>query len=181
MDFTVLTHDMVVNAAIRVNRNAALPSDVSFYRVLDTRGAVQDPISGKILLPNGPGYRDAALHDANTVDALTNRTTENGLSSSRDISLKEQNLLAPALHVHGQHYLAFAAANSKAKSHFLMLGNNVLSFEANELDSTAKFSGQKRPLLDGNISDGVEGLNQSADADFNDLIVTLNFSLNGLI
>ena len=62
-----------------------------------------------------------------------------------------------------------------------MLGNNVLSFEANELDSTAKFLGQRRPLLDGNISDGVEGLNQGADADFNDLIVTLNFSLNGLI
>ena len=144
MDFAGLTHDMVVNAAIRVNRNAALPSDVSFYRVLDTRGAVQDPISGKILLPNGPGYRDAALHDANTVDALTNRTTENGLSSSRDISLKEQNLLAPALHVHGQHYLAFAAANSKAKSHFRMLGNNVFSLKPT--NSTPQPNSQARDV-----------------------------------
>ena len=47
MDFTGLTRDMVVNAAIDVNRNAALHSEVGFYRVLDTNGAVQDPISGE--------------------------------------------------------------------------------------------------------------------------------------
>ena len=90
-------------------------------------------------------------------------------------------MLAPVLHVNGQHYFAFAAANPNVQSHVRMLGNNVFGFEASELDTMANFTSKGRPLLDGDSSDGVEGLNQSADSDFNDLIVTLNFSLQQMI
>ena len=172
LDFTGLARDMGVNAAIEVSRDAALQSDASFYRVLDTNGAVQDPISGEILLPNDPGYKDAALHQANKVDALNKLTTENGLSSSFEVSLQEQSLLAPVLHLHGQHYFAFADANPHARSHIRMLGNNIFGFEATRLDT---------PLLNGKNINEVAGLDPNDNADYNDLIVALNFSVKGLI
>lgn len=90
-------------------------------------------------------------------------------------------LLSPVLHVDGQHYFAIAAANPNANSHVRMLSNNVFGFEAGELDSTANFTNQGRPLPAGNSSDGVEGINQSTDSDLLDLIVTVNFSQQQMI
>ena len=90
-------------------------------------------------------------------------------------------LLSPVLHVDGQHYVALAAANPNGNSHVRMLGNNVFSVEAGELDSTENFTSQGRLLTTGNSSDGVEGINQNSDSDFNNLIVTVNFSLQQMI
>ena len=85
------------------------------------------------------------------------------------------------LHVDGQHYVALAAANPNGNSHVRMLGNNVFSVEAGELDSTENFTSQGRLLTTDNSSDGVESINQNSDSDFNDLIVTVNFSLQQMI
>ena len=90
-------------------------------------------------------------------------------------------LLSPVLHVDGEHYFALAAANPNANSHVRMLGKNVFGFEAGELDSTANFTNQGRPLPAGNSSNGVEGINQSSDSDFIDLIVIVNFSQQQMI
>ena len=53
-----------------------------------------------------------------------------------------------------------------------MLGNNTFGFEATRLDT---------PLLKGKIINGVAGLDPNENADYNDLIVALNFSVKGLI
>ena len=156
LDFTGLTRDMIVDASIEVSREAAFSSQVSFYRVLDTNGAVLDPLSGQILQPGDDGYQAAALHEANTVTALADLTTKNGITSTSEAIVQEQSLLAPVLRLtNGQiageiDYFAFADANPNGTNHIRMLGSNLIGFEA----------------LDNN------------NPDFNDLIVSLNFSLN---
>ncbi|KZR86061.1 hypothetical protein MITS9509_03431 [Synechococcus sp. MIT S9509] len=156
LDFTGLSRDMIVDASIEVSREAAFSSQVSFYRVLDTNGAVHDPLSGQILQPGDDGYQAAALHEANTVTALKDLTTENGITSTSEAIVQEQSLLAPVLRLTNHQlagvidYFAFADANPNGTNHIRMLGSNLIGFEG----------------LDNN------------NPDFNDLIVKLNFSLN---
>ena len=83
------------DATIKGSREAALASKVSFYRVLDTDGAVHDPLTGRILQPGDDGYRAAALQEANSVSALDDLTSENGLNNTSEVILQEQSLLAP--------------------------------------------------------------------------------------
>ena len=141
-----------------VSWEAAFPSEVSFYRVLDTNGAVHDPISGQILQPGDHGYQAAAVHQANIVTGLDDLTTENGITSTNKAVIQEQSLLAPVLRLKASRlnsqidYFAFADANPNGTSHVRMLGSNLIGFEG----------------LDNN------------NPDFNDLIVSLNFSLNSL-
>ncbi len=155
LDFTGLNRDMLVDTSIEVSREAAFSSQVSFYRVLDTNGAVLDPLSGQILQPGDDGYQAAALHEANTVKALEDLTTENGITSTSEAVVQEQSLLAPVLRLTSNQlaevidYFAFADANPNGTNHIRMLGSNLIGFEG----------------LDNN------------NPDFNDLIVRLNFSL----
>ena len=148
---------MTVEASIEVSREAAFTSQVSFYRVLDTNGAVHDPLSGQILQPGDNGYQAAALHRANNVTALEDLTTENGITTTSQAILQEQSLLAPILRLTnnllagGVDYFAFADANPNGTNHMRMLGENLIGFE---------------------------GLDNNNNPDFNDLIVSLNFSLN---
>ena len=157
LDFTGLSRDMTVEASIEVSREAAFTSQVSFYRVLDTNGAVHDPLSGQILQPGDNGYQAAALHRANNVTALEDLTTENGITTTSQAILQEQSLLAPILRLTnnllagGVDYFAFADANPNGTNHMRMLGENLIGFE---------------------------GLDNNNNPDFNDLIVSLNFSLN---
>ena len=159
LDFTGLSRGMIVDASIDVSREAAFPSEVSFYRVLDTNGAVHDPLSGQILQPGNDGYQAAAVHEANIVTALGGLTTENGITSTSEAIVQEQSLLAPVLRLTNHqlagviNYFAFADANPNGTNHIRMLGSNLIGFEG----------------LDNN------------NPDFNDLIVSLNFSLNNQV
>ena len=138
-----------------VSWEAAFPSEVSFYRVLDTNGAVYDPISGQILQPGDYGYQAAAVHQANIVTGLDGLTTENGITTKNEAIIQGQSLLAPVLRLKDSRlnsqidYFAFADANASGTNHIRMLESNLIGFEG----------------LDNN-------------PDFNDLIVSLNFSLN---
>ena len=89
LDFTGLSRDMTVEASIAVSREAAFSSQVSFYRVLDTNGAVYDPLNGQILQPGDDGYQAAALHEANNVTALDDLTPENGITTTSQATLQE--------------------------------------------------------------------------------------------
>ena len=131
---------------------------MSFYRVLDTNGAVQDPISGQILQPRDHGYQAVAVHQPNIVTGLDDLTTEYGITSTNEAVIQEQSLLAPGLRLRNSRlssqidYFEFADANPNDTNHVRMLGNNLIDFEG----------------LDNN------------NPDFNNLIVSLNFSLNSL-
>ena len=154
LDFTGLNRDMIVDASIEVSRESDVSSQVSFYRVLDTNGAVQDPISGDILLPSDPGYKHAALHEANKVEALEQLTTANNQTNISNAFLQEQSFLAPVMTLGEQNLFAFNEANPGDRSHIRMLGSNLFGFE---------------------------DLDQIENPDFNDLIVSLTFTLNNSI
>ncbi len=152
LDFTGFTREMVVDATIKVSREASLASKVSFYRVLDTDGAVHDPLTGRILQPGDDGYRAAALHEANSVSALDDLTSENGLNNTSEVILQEQSLLAPFIQLIDNHipktFFAFEDANPNGANHVRMLGTNLFGFEGLDIK------------------------------DFNDLIVSLDFNLS---
>ena len=148
LDFTGLG-DMIVEGSIGVAREASYNSTVGFYRILDVSGAVEDPLTGKPLLPGDPGYQDAALHQNNLFSTLGDLAVSNLGLSSRELSISTDSILAPFAVVEADRerhtYFAFQQANLDRVQHFQMLGDNTF---------------------------GLEDLYGGGDRDFNDLIVT---------
>jgi len=131
LDFRGL-EELTLDITLEVAREAGFDSQMSFYAIEDPEGSVQDPISGELVKPGDADY--ARLAQFHRVEALSDLTTENLQSTSKDLLLRESRLLAPMAVVkdptQGQQiYYAFAGANSDHIGHFLNFGNGVIGLE----------------------------------------------------
>jgi len=136
-----------------LSRSAGDGSTLQFYAVLDQAGAIRDPITGQILQPGHPGYRQAALSAANLVTAAgSNLSAPNLEVLPFAFSVSGGQLFAPVLTVHdtGGVFFSFGAANLDRVSHFTGYGPNRY---------------------------GIEDLAGGGAADFDDLIVRFNLSV----
>jgi hypothetical protein len=136
-----------------LSRSAVYGSTLQFYAVLDQAGAIHDPLTGQILQPGHPAYRQAALSAANLVTAAgSNLSAPNLEVLPFAFSVNAGQLFAPVLTVHdtGAVFFSFGAANLNRVSHFAGFGPNRY---------------------------GIEDLAGGGDADFDDLIVRFNLSV----
>lgn len=78
-----------ISLEVTVTRNAEFDNYIGFYRVEDEQLRVRDPLTGALLSPGDPGYREAAL-GASIDDLLI--TVENGDSTNITASIDEQLL-----------------------------------------------------------------------------------------
>jgi len=120
---------LVADWALR--REAFYDSVLSFYRILNVEGTVQDPLTGALVNPGDPGYKDAAYR--NRVDQISGLTTGNIQSNGAQVSLQESSLVAPVATVttpkFENTFFAFAAANTDKLGHFRRLSDNIFGFE----------------------------------------------------
>lgn len=130
------TSALAAGSSVTVNgsfsRSAAYSSTLQFYGVLDEEGAVSDPVSGLPIRPGEPGYREAALNQANLL------ATAGSSLSAPDLAVLPFSFLvptamrfAPVLSVQdtGAVYFAFQAANDDGVSHFNGVAPNAFGIE----------------------------------------------------
>ena len=152
IDTRAFTPGSSVTVSGSVSRSAGYGSTLQFYAVLDQAGTIQDPLTGQILQPGHPGYRQAALSATNLVTAAgSNLSAPNLEVLPFAFNISGGQLFAPVLTVQetGEVFFSFAAANQDRVSHFTGYGTNRY---------------------------GIEDLDGGGDADFDDLIVRFNLS-----
>ena len=145
--------DGFTSLEVTVTRDAEFDNYIGFYRVEDEQLRVRDPLTGTLLSPGDPGYREAAI-SASIDDLLI--TAENGASTSVIVSVDAGLLgLFIAVDVGGQPlefaseiYFTDPLANSDGLEHVKLLDSNTFGFE--------------------DASGG-------GDLDYNDMIVHINF------
>lgn len=118
------------------SREAFFDASMGFYRLLDNTGAVRDPLTGNAISPGQAGYQEAALADANLLQADgSTLTVENLETRAFSFNVVGGELYAPFLQVsdidagNNNTYFAFRAANPDGVSHATKLGANVIGFE----------------------------------------------------
>jgi hypothetical protein len=130
-----------------LHREAFYDSNLSFYRILNVEGTVRDPMTGSLVNPGDPGYKDAAYR--NRVSDVSGLAVGNLQSKSGRVNITESSLLAPLATVTTAQFentfFAFAPANTDKIGHFRKLGDNTF---------------------------GLEDVYGGADLDFDDLIFT---------
>ncbi|QVL52883.1 MAG: hypothetical protein KFB97_16250 [Cyanobium sp. M30B3] len=130
LDFTGLGNAQVAGV-LELAREASYNSRMNFYRVLDVKGAVADPITGDPIRPGQPGYEDAAR--ASQVSDLSGLFTSNNITTSRTITVSDSFMLAPFADVdtgkERHTFFAFKEANTDGVQHFQVLGDNVFGLE----------------------------------------------------
>lgn len=115
-----------------VSRSAAYASTLQFYAVLDASGTVRDPVSGQLLQPSDPGYRQVALNAANLLSTTgSSLSAANGTVTPFSFSVSGGQLFAPVLTVQntGLQVFSFAAANPGGVSQFNGFGPNAYGIE----------------------------------------------------
>ncbi len=120
-----------VAGVLELAREASDDSNVSFYRVLNTSGAVADPVTGGPIMPGQPGYEVAAR--ASLVSSLSSLSASDNSTTSRSVKVSDAFMLAPLADVEAgttRHtFFAFNEANADGVQHFQVLGDNVFGFE----------------------------------------------------
>jgi len=113
-----------------LSREASITSSIGLYRSIDIDGGVLDPISGTTFYPGDPGYKEAALSQANTLNLPTGITVENLSSLTNQIfELNEDSVLFPYAISNGSAHFAFASANTDGMNRFRTLGHNAFGYE----------------------------------------------------
>jgi hypothetical protein len=113
-----------------LSREASITSSIGLYRSIDIDGGVLDPISGNTFYPGDPGYKEAALSQANTLNLPTGITVANRSSLTNQIfELNEDSVLFPYAISNGTAHFAFASANTDGMNRFRTLGHNAFGYE----------------------------------------------------
>jgi hypothetical protein len=152
-DFSSLA-GQTLSGDVLIAREASYDSNIGFYKLERSDGAVRDNLTNSLIMPGEVGYSDVALRSSNLFNGFGSLATANRENKSAAIdAFKDAGLLAPYARVAntGETYFSFAAANSDGLSHFRVLGSNVI---------------------------GLEDLNGGGDQDFDDLIASFNFKLS---
>jgi len=135
-----------------MGREATYDSIISFYKCIDPTGTILSS-KGVPLSPNDDYYRVEALRPDNLIGPLSGLQLANNATSSSAVAVAGGGFAAPAAIVNDgvriHTYFAFADANLDGISHFKTLGTNVL---------------------------GLEDIFGGGDFDYNDRVISLNFS-----
>ena len=133
VDLTSLPGNQSVDVVVELGRNAGNDSYAGFYKVSDASGAVNDPLTGQLILPGDPSYAKVALDKGNLISSMTDfKLDQNG---RQDVvrTVLEGFMMAPfaVTTVSGKEtpYFAFLDANSDGINHFKRLGQNAFGFE----------------------------------------------------
>ncbi|MEH2242035.1 DUF4114 domain-containing protein [Nostoc sp.] len=147
-----------ISTTFTLHREANYDNTVSFYKVVDAKGTVVDPLTGERFSPDGDRVRYADVALKNQVDSI-NLSVAHQSSSILKNNLMGGAIYAPFIIVNGglnniqpnfdNVYFAYLRANSDKLDHIRLLGDNLFGFE---------------------------DLKGGGDRDFNDLIVQINFS-----
>ena len=148
-NFSALGSDESMTADIVIGRDADYAPTVGFFSVLDSTGTVEAK-NGRLLSPGDEDYAKEALRYNNIFDSLTGLTTDSDEASIKTATFNgETGYLAPYAIVSGQTFFGFADANEDGISHFYQLGKNLF---------------------------GLEDIFGGGDADYDDLLISFNFS-----
>jgi len=151
LDLQGFGSDQELKATIGLERSASDNLSLGFYQVEDIEGSVVDQVSGRKLKPGDIGYESVALMQDNLVASLQDLQTEDGISLSRIETVSGGSILAPyVLTEKGNTFWAWNEANTDKSEHIRMDGLNAFLVEDQEAPS---------------------------DNDFNDLILTINWSI----
>lgn len=161
LDLSVLSSDQKLVVDVQMSREADFESEVGFYIIQNTDGAVYDPDTGTNILPGDPRYAEMALNAANQFAPLQALSAEDDSFDSRLENIYGGQLLAPVVRVlqpspYGGYnappeivtYFAYAKANDDGFAHFKELAPNRF---------------------------GMEDMQYGGDQDFNDLIMDFSF------
>jgi hypothetical protein len=133
LNFSGLKPTDTLTGEVVLAREASFNTDGGFYRIETLQGAVRDRLSGLLIEPGDPGYREAALQQS--IGSLNGLRVANNGSSINGFNLSSEGLtlLAPYAVVADNSgtrtYFAFAAANGDGISHFRSLGDNIFGLE----------------------------------------------------
>ena len=150
LDLTALTAAQSLQGTVALGREAELDSVVGFYRALDVQGTIVAADGVTRLRPGDLGYGAVALRAGNLVNQLGNLSVADDQTVSRNFAdVTGGSFLAPYALVNGNTFFAFSAASSDGISHFRSLGNNLF---------------------------GLEDVFGGGDADYDDMVIGLNFT-----
>jgi phosphodiesterase/alkaline phosphatase D-like protein len=150
LDLTALTASQGLQGTVALGREAELDSVVGFYRALDVQGTVVAADGVTRLRPGDLGYGAVALRAGNLVNQLGNLSVADDQTISRNFAdVTGGSFLAPYALVNGNTFFAYSAASSDGISHFRSLGNNLF---------------------------GLEDVFGGGDADYDDMVIGLNFT-----
>ena len=152
-DFTALA-GRNISGIVSITREADYDSNVGFYKIQNTDGAVINPNTDALLFPGDSGYKDAATHSSNLFDGLAALSTSNDSTISQTIDpFTATVMLAPyaTITTTGETYFSFDEANNDGLAHFRHLGKGTI---------------------------GLEDLKGGGDNDFDDLVFSYDFYLS---
>ena len=150
LDLTALTAAQSLQGTVALGREAELDSVVGFYRALDVQGTIVAADGVTRLRPGDLGYAAVALRAGNLVNQLGNLSVADDQTISRNFAdVTGGSFLAPYALVNGNTFFAYSAASSDGISHFRSLGNNLF---------------------------GLEDVFGGGDADYDDMVIGLNFT-----
>ena len=150
LDLTALTAAQSLQGTVALGREAELDSVVGFYRALDVQGTIVAADGLTRLRPGDLGYGAVALRAGNLVNQLGNLSVADDQTISRNFAdVTGGSFLAPYASVNGNTFFAYSAASSDGISHFRSLGNNLF---------------------------GLEDVFGGGDADYDDMVIGLNFT-----
>ena len=151
LDLQDFSTNQELKATIGLERSASDRLSLGFYQVEDIEGSVIDQVSGNKLKPGDIGYASAALTQDNLVASLQGLQTEDGVSLSRIENVSGGSIFAPyVLTEAGNTYWVWNEANTDKSEHIRMDGLNTFLIEDQEAPN---------------------------DSDFNDMILTINWSV----
>ena len=150
LDLTALTAAQSLQGTVALGREAELDSVVGFYRALDVQGTIVAADGLTRLRPGDLDYGALALRAGNLVNQLGNLSVADDQTISRNFAdVTGGSFLAPYALVNGNTFFAYSAASSDGISHFRSLGNNLF---------------------------GLEDVFGGGDADYDDMVIGLNFT-----
>lgn len=154
IDFSFLPKTNTTRIDVHLSREAEYSSYSGFYKIVDSAGAVQDPISGKLISPGEAGYKEAALANENKITELSQLQLNADGLRNRAVSgsFNGEFMMAPYTVItepgRENTFFDFASANTDGMKHFKRLSPNVF---------------------------GMEDIHGGGDNDFNDLIISFQF------
>ena len=156
IDLQSVSSNQSVQATFSVQRSAGYDNHVSFYKIVDAQGTIITP-TGITLKPGDAGYLAAAIQNRLTnIDLLG----INGQTITSRSNVQGGAIYAPLIITNDKPdssnldfsnvYTAYSAANPDKIEHIRLLGDNIFGFEDTR---------------------------SGGDKDFNDTIVTANFTI----
>lgn len=151
----IIDTSMVVDHSLRLNVEIAKDSNfnhrVGLYEVINSNGDVRDPLTGAIVQPQDGNYAAVVLSNSYPKTDLLSAPLNSGEMAMSQHQIDSSKFYAPFVTVFGDSsettYFAFPDANGNAQ-HIISVGTNQFAIE----DSS------------------------TGNADFNDLIVSMNFN-----